>query len=226
MADYIETIDLPRDSDGYLIDNNGRRLNEYSGDRNNILNPGGSRSYFNADGTPREGFNQYGISLLGYHATNGMPWTVDDENEEDTPQIVNDRIRQLRNTRNAPPPISARREPSRRIRGEAPPKIWYGDSECSGKMCLITHNILNRDGIKLSDGQCYLASALAKYWKSSDAAKNVSPVRNPYTAVDKQKINDYLSVISGGKRKTRKSRKSRKTRKTKKTRKSRKSRKI
>jgi hypothetical protein len=222
MNDYIETIDLPRDREGYLIDNNGVRLNEYSGDRNNILNPGNSRSYFNVDGTPREGFNQYGISLLGYHATDGMPWTVDDENEEGTPQIVNDRIRQLRNTRDAPPPISARREPSRRIRGEAAPINWDGDRECSGKDCVISHaHILNRNGInpgiKLSDGQCYLASELAKYWKSSDAAKNVSPVRNPYTAADKQKINDYLSVISGGKRKTRKTRKTRKSRKTRKT---------
>jgi hypothetical protein len=236
MADYIETIDLPRDREGYLIDTDGVPLNEYSSNRNNILNPGNLRSYFNVDGTPREGFNQYGISLLGYHATDGMPWTVDDENEEGTPQIVNDRIRQLRNTRDAPPPISARREPSRRIRGEAAPINWDGDRECSGKMCMISLSIIQKQGdinpgIKLSDGQCYLASELAKWWKSSDVAKNVSPVRNPYTAADKQKINDYLSSISsGGKRKS-KTRKT-KTRKTKtrksktrksKTRKSRKS---
>ena len=226
--DYLDASQVnPRvDSDGYIVDNTGRRLNEYSGARNNMFNPGRSNSYFNEDGTPREGFNQYGISLLGYHRS-GYPWTVNEEFDGDMPQVVQDKLQQLRNP-SATSKVS--RNPSLRTQGLEAPTIWNGDKECSGKTCLISQSTIQsrngmNPGIKLSDGQCYLASELAKYWKSSSDGKKQSPLRKPYTEEDLKKINDYLSVISGGKKKKRSSKKYRKSKKSKKSKQSRKSKK-
>jgi hypothetical protein len=70
-------------------------------------------------------------------------------------------------------------------------------------MCSISHERIKRSregvdlGIKLSDGQCYLASEIKKWYLSGfQNAKDKTPFLAQYTSKDKEKIQKYLDSVS------------------------------
>jgi hypothetical protein len=80
----------------------------------------------------------------------------------------------------------------------------------------MTLGPIKQDGvrIKLSDGQEYTYGELKHMW---DWNKTMTPYRHPYTAEDKQKINDLLDLATKGGKKTNKRKSNKRKSNTKKT---------
>lgn len=170
-------------------------LNQFNPNRSNLLNPGGLRSLYNADGTLRTDEDQEQVA-----------------NTYDT-ELTN-RITEAAQIQPEPlpvamPPVAPLR---RSNRGTGAPTIQL-ESECFNKICPITQEPITGASIKLS-GTCYSAPAILK-WYFTNNKKEYTPLRNAYTEEDKAKLQQLKQALNfqGGKRKH----KTRRTRKHKKS---------
>ena len=86
---------------------------------------------------------------------------------------------------------------SNRIQGTQSDNISLNN--CVGKICPITQSKITGYGIKLSDGQCYDADHIAKWYRDNPNNPR-TPLRALYSDRDKEEITKWLNRSTGGTR--------------------------
>jgi hypothetical protein len=197
------------------------RLNRWNPARSSQHNPGGRFSIFHENGTLRidnnNNNNNFEIEYTDFLNRTHIPlsplqWAVmvhDEPNE----------LRRLYNApppglppldvvpeplpgaAAEPPPgaaaevVAPRRSArlaSRYPKPSSPPRArWSPDQRCDGETCPITSEIINGNGIKLSDGHCYSADGILHWYKIQRSTPKTTPMRAPYTERDRKKIRAY-----------------------------------
>jgi len=82
---------------------------------------------------------------------------------------------------------------SNRIQGRQSDNIFLNN--CVGKICPITQSKITGYGIKLSDGQCYDADHIAK-WFLNNPNNQRTPFMAPYTESDREEITKWLNWLN------------------------------